>query len=85
MLGNPTDLSIEVHGSEGVVGLAYLTSLSDLSDIKLNLLQPLLGLLVESSPTPTRIIDMLPETGPNRCASFETALADLLQGRSVLF
>jgi spore germination protein KA len=85
LLGNPVDLSIEIHGPEGAVGLAYLTSLSDQADIKSNLLQPLLRLLTDSSLNPTKITAMLPETAPNRCAGFETIIADLLKGRSILF
>ena len=85
VLGNPTDLRIQTFGADQSLGIAYLESLTDESDLKTNLLRPLLPLLEERNRTLDKIAPLLPVTGLHQCTDLETAASDLFQGRAVLF
>ena len=85
LLGNPTDLKVEIYGTDTLVGVAYISSLTDLSDLKTNLIQPLVRMLAEGEISLKKISGLLPETDQHHCLNLEETLADLLQGRTVLF
>ena len=85
ILGKPTDLNTEVHGPNGCAGLAYITGLTDWKDLKTNLLQPLIPILAGKPGSLSKVVELLPETGPRYCSNLEGAASDLLEGRAVLF
>ncbi|HEX3046436.1 MAG TPA: spore germination protein [Bacillota bacterium] len=85
LLGDPIDLQVQTYGSDHSLGVVYLDSLTDEIDLKTNLLRPILPLLEERARSLDKIVTLLPETGLHQCPDMETAAADLLQGRVVLF
>lgn len=84
-LGDPIDLNIGYYGNASSVGIAFLESLVNETDLKTNLINPLVQLLNESKISLDKITSMLPETGARPLTDLEGAASDLLEGRTVLF
>lgn len=85
ILGDPSDLSLEFHGSDHNVCIAYLESIIDEKDIKTNILQPLLSILSERNLSLEKVAAFLPETGSRQLNTLEAVVSDLLDGRTVVF
>ncbi|HEX3048133.1 MAG TPA: spore germination protein, partial [Bacillota bacterium] len=85
LLNHSADLNTEFHGIGDCAGIAYLRSLVDLNDLKSHLLEPLIPLLAGTNRSLQKITVSLPAIAPHVCPDLETAVSDLLEGRTVLF
>ena len=85
LLGNPTDMKVEIYGTDTLVGVVYVSSITNLNDLKTNLIQPLVKILTEKEISLKKISGLLPETDQHHCTNLEEVSADLLEGRTILF
>lgn len=85
ILGKSSDLNLELHGLNQSIGLAYLKTLTDYRDLQSNLLQPLISLPADGDLSLSKVAALTPKTAPERCASLETAISRLLEGKTLLF
>lgn len=82
LLGNPTDMKVEIYGTDTLVGVVYVSSITNLNDLKTNLIQPLVKILTEKEISLKKISGFLPETDQHHCTNLEEVSADLLEGRN---